>query len=84
MRFYQAPRHPYTIGLLRSVPRLDQPSSDKLIPIEGQPPNPLDLPSGCAFHPRCAFAIAKCRSETPVLTRGADGHAVACWVDVHV
>ena len=80
---YRAPRHPYTIGLLRSVPRLDQPIADKLVPIEGQPPNPLDLPSGCAFHPRCPFAITRCRSEAPVLRRGADGHAVACWVDVH-
>ena len=79
---YRAPRHPYTIGLLRSVPRLDQPISEKLLPIEGQPPNPLDLPSGCAFHPRCPFAIDKCRAEAPVLTRDANGHAVACWVDV--
>src|SRR5215468_5695015 len=79
---YRAPRHPYTIGLLRSVPRLDQPISEKLLPIEGQPPNPLELPSGCAFHPRCPFAIDKCRTTTPVLTRDAGGHAVACWVDV--
>ena len=80
---YSAPRHPYTIGLLRSVPRLDQPIADKLVPIEGQPPNPLDLPGGCAFHPRCPFAIPKCRVEAPPLTRSADGRAVACWVDVH-
>ena len=80
---YAAPRHPYTIGLLRSVPRLDQPISEKLLPIEGQPPNPLDLPSGCAFHPRCPYAIDKCRVEAPPLTRGADGRAVACWVNVH-
>jgi oligopeptide transport system ATP-binding protein len=79
---YRAPRHPYTIGLLRSVPRLDKPASEKLLPIEGQPPNPLDLPSGCAFHPRCPFAIDKCRAEAPALTRHANGHAVACWVDV--
>jgi len=79
---YRAPRHPYTTGLLRSVTRLDQPISEKLLPIEGQPPNPLDLPSGCAFHPRCPFAIDKCRAEAPVLTRDANGHAVACWVDV--
>jgi oligopeptide transport system ATP-binding protein len=79
---YLAPRHPYTIGLLRSVPRLDRPVSEKLLPIEGQPPNPLDLPVGCAFHPRCPFAIDKCRTEAPAMTRDADGHAVACWVDV--
>jgi oligopeptide/dipeptide ABC transporter ATP-binding protein len=79
---YRAPRHPYTIGLLRSVARLDQPISAKLLPIEGQPPNPLELPSGCAFHPRCPFAVDKCRAEAPVLTQDAGGHAVACWVDV--
>jgi oligopeptide transport system ATP-binding protein len=79
---YDAPRHPYTIGLLRSVPRLDRAADEKLVPIEGQPPNPLDLPSGCAFHPRCPFAIDRCRAEIPVLTRVGGGHSVACWVDV--
>ena len=79
---YDAPRHPYTIGLLRSVPRLDRPASEKLVPIEGQPPNPLDLPSGCAFHPRCRFAIDRCRAEAPELARVGGDHSVACWVDV--
>ena len=79
---YAGPRHPYTIGLLRSVPRLDRPASEKLAPIEGQPPDALHLPSGCAFHPRCPFAIDKCRAETPVLAPMSDSHAVACWVDV--
>jgi oligopeptide transport system ATP-binding protein len=79
---YGAPRHPYTIGLLRSVPRLDRPASEKLVPIEGQPPNALDLPSGCAFHPRCPFAIDRCRAEIPGLAHVGDDHLVACWVDV--
>ena len=79
---YGAPRHPYTIGLLRSVPRLDQPVSSKLAPIEGHPPNPLALPSGCAFHPRCPFAIERCRREAPALVPVEDGHLAACWVDV--
>jgi oligopeptide transport system ATP-binding protein len=79
---YDAPRHPYTIGLLRSVPRLDRPASEKLAPIAGQPPNPLNLPTGCAFHPRCPFAIDKCRAEIPALTCAGDDHLVACWVDV--
>ena len=79
---YGAPRHPYTIGLLRSVPRLDKPTSPRLVPIEGQPPNPLQLPNGCAFHPRCPFAIDKCRLETPPLASVSDDHLVACWVDV--
>ena len=51
-------------------------------PSEGQPPNPLHLPTGCAFHPRCPFAIGKCRSEIPALTRAGNDHLVACWVDV--
>jgi oligopeptide transport system ATP-binding protein len=79
---YGAPRHPYTIGLLRSVPRLDRPAGEKLSPIEGQPPNPLDLPSGCAFHPRCPFAIDKCRAEAPALAGVGEDHLAACWVDV--
>jgi oligopeptide transport system ATP-binding protein len=79
---YSAPRHPYTIGLLRSVPRLDRPASEKLLPIEGQPPNPLDLPSGCAFHPRCPFAIDRCRAEAPALAAVGENHLAACWVDV--
>jgi oligopeptide/dipeptide ABC transporter ATP-binding protein len=79
---YDAPRHPYTIGLLRSVPRLDRPAGEKLVPIEGQPPNPQDLPSGCAFHPRCPFAIDRCRAEIPALTRVGGDHMAACWVDV--
>ena len=80
---YAAPRHPYTRGLLRSVPRLDQPAAATLLPIEGQPPNPLELPKGCAFHPRCPFAIERCRIEAPPLTSVGDDHLAACWVDVH-
>ena len=79
---FGAPRHPYTIGLLRSVPRLDKPTSAKLVPIEGQPPNPLYLPTGCAFHPRCPFAIDRCRLEAPPLASVGDNHLAACWVDV--
>jgi oligopeptide/dipeptide ABC transporter ATP-binding protein len=80
---YAAPRHPYTKGLLRSVPRLDQPAAARLTPIEGQPPNPLDLPKGCAFHPRCPHAIDRCRLEAPSLASVGDSHSAACWVDVH-
>ena len=78
---YTAPRHPYTIGLLRSVPRLDRPAVAKLLPIEGQPPNPLNMPAGCAFHPRCPFAIDRCRVEAPLLAPVGDHHLAACWVD---
>jgi len=80
---YAASRHPYTRGLLRSVPRLDQPAAATLAPIEGQPPNPLELPNGCAFHPRCPFVIDRCRIEAPPLVSVADNHLAACWVDVH-
>ncbi len=80
---YACPKHPYTIGLLRSVPRLDRPMAEKLRPIEGQPPDPLHLPSGCAFHPRCPFVLDKCRREAPPLRAVSASHSVACWVDVH-
>lgn len=80
---YARPKHPYTIGLLRSVPRLDRPMAEKLQPIEGQPPDPLHLPSGCAFHPRCPFVLDKCRREAPLLRAITASHSVACWVDVH-
>jgi oligopeptide transport system ATP-binding protein len=78
---FATPRHPYTIGLLRSVPRLDRPAQQKLVPIEGQPPDALNLPRGCAFHPRCPFAIDKCREQTPALTQVGDNHLAACWVN---
>jgi oligopeptide/dipeptide ABC transporter ATP-binding protein len=76
---YANPRHPYTLGLLRSVPRLDEPMRAKLDPIEGQPPDLTRLPPGCAFAPRCAFRIERC-SEAPTLQAiGAAGHMSACW-----
>jgi oligopeptide/dipeptide ABC transporter ATP-binding protein len=80
---YACPKHPYTIGLLRSVPRLDRPMAESLQPLEGQPPDPLHLPSGCALHPRCPFALDQCRREAPPLRAVTASHTVACWVDVH-
>ncbi len=79
---YNDPRHPYTIGLLKSVPRLDQTVKEKLIPIEGLPPDLTDLPTGCAFRPRCVHVIDRCREEIPNLTPVAEGHYKACWIDV--
>ena len=74
------PRHPYTLGLLRSVPRLDAPRRARLDPIDGQPPDLLRLPSGCAFTPRCAFRVERCLAERPeVRPAGGDGHVSACW-----
>ena len=77
---YQSPRHPYTLGLLRSVPRLDLPRKAKLDPIDGQPPDPANLGPGCSFAPRCKFAIEKCLHEVPPLTPVRAGHLSACWV----
>jgi oligopeptide/dipeptide ABC transporter ATP-binding protein len=77
---YANPRHPYTIGLLRSVPRLDEPRRAKLNPIDGAPPDLTRLPSGCAFAPRCRYAITRCRHELPPLMTVAVEHRSACWV----
>jgi len=76
---YATPRHPYTVGLMASVPRLDQDEKKKLVPIEGQPPDLLALPPGCAFHPRCEFADTRCRKENPELLEVERNHQVACW-----
>ena len=77
---YHSPRHPYTLGLLRSVPRLDEPRRSRLAPIEGQPPDLTRLPPGCAFAPRCAFRVERCAREVPPLAPiGAPGHVSACW-----
>jgi oligopeptide/dipeptide ABC transporter ATP-binding protein len=77
---YARPRHPYTIGLLRSVPRLDEARKAQLHPIDGQPPDLTRLPPGCAFAPRCQYAIPRCQSEPPPLLRLSNGHLSACWV----
>jgi oligopeptide transport system ATP-binding protein len=79
---YGDPRHPYTIGLLGSLPRLDEIREDKLQSIEGLPPDLIDLPPGCPFEPRCVYAIEKCRMETPKLEPVGPRHRIACWVDV--
>jgi oligopeptide/dipeptide ABC transporter ATP-binding protein len=77
---YANPKHPYTLGLLRSVPRLDEPRRSRLDPIEGQPPDLTRLGDGCAFAPRCAFRVERCAVEIPLLTPiGAPGHVSACW-----
>ena len=76
---YANPRHPYTVGLLKSVPRLDQPRKAKLEPIEGQPPDLVNLPPGCAFRARCRWAIDKCATDLPPLMETGEGHWSACW-----
>ena len=76
---YHNPKHPYTLGLLRSVPRLDQPRGERLVPIDGQPPDLTRLDDGCAFRPRCTFATERCAKEKPPLEDLGDGHLAACW-----
>ncbi|MEK9970822.1 MAG: ABC transporter ATP-binding protein [Ferrovibrio sp.] len=77
-QLFDAPQHPYTIGLLGSIPRLDQ-TRDRLPAIEGSVPDPLDPPPGCRFSPRCPFADTQCRTAQPDLRDVLPGHAVACW-----
>jgi oligopeptide/dipeptide ABC transporter ATP-binding protein len=77
---YKNPKHPYTLGLLHSVPRLDQPRKEKLDPIGGQPPDLVNLPPGCSFRDRCRYAIERCAREVPPLIPVGDGHLSACWV----
>ena len=72
------PLHPYTFGLLTSIPRLDL-DLEKLESIPGMVPDPLHFPKGCKFHPRCIFATKKCREEEPLLERLEDNHMVRCW-----
>jgi oligopeptide/dipeptide ABC transporter ATP-binding protein len=79
---YADPRHPYTLGLLQSVPRLDEPRKAKLMPIEGTPPDLIHLPPGCPFRARCRYAIDRCAEENPPLIEMTPGHLSACWVDV--
>ena len=77
-RLFAEPQHPYTVGLLGSIPRLDL-EQPRLPAIEGLVPNPLDPVAGCRFHPRCPFAIARCRAEIPPLAAVATRHSSACW-----
>jgi len=77
---YANPRHPYTLGLLRSVPRLDEPRRARLQPIPGQPPDLSRLPVGCSFAPRCAYVVDRCREQQPPLEEVAAAHVSACWL----
>jgi oligopeptide transport system ATP-binding protein len=79
---FAQPRHPYTIGLLRSVPRLDEAAHARLEPIQGQPPNLTALPSGCPFEPRCDFARPECAERRPPTETTDNDHRFECFVDV--
>jgi peptide/nickel transport system ATP-binding protein len=77
-QIFTSPRHPYTVGLLRSVPRLDRPKEQKLETIEGLPPNLLDPPKTCRFAPRCPHRIAVCDIDPPLFETDSPGHRSAC------
>jgi oligopeptide/dipeptide ABC transporter ATP-binding protein len=76
---FTEPRHPYTLGLLGSVPGLERHDDRHLTAIPGSPPDLARLPPGCPFYPRCAYHTDRCLAEMPLLRDAAPGHAVACW-----
>jgi peptide/nickel transport system ATP-binding protein len=77
-RLFAEPQHPYTVGLLGSIPRLDL-EQERLAAIEGFVPDAAAMPKGCRFHPRCPFSIDKCRTEEPPLIEVTKGHLASCW-----
>ena len=80
-RLYRNPRHPYTRGLLATLPRVDGTRAERLKSIPGQPPNLDRAPAACPFAPRCGHAFERCRRENPPLETVAHGHEVACWLE---
>ena len=79
---YEDPRHPYTHALLQSLPRIDGISSEKLMSIEGMPPEQREAPTRCPFAPRCIYVKDRCRDENPKLDEILPGHRIACWIDI--
>ncbi|MCK4862814.1 MAG: ABC transporter ATP-binding protein [Dehalococcoidales bacterium] len=79
---FSKPRHPYTIGLLKCIPRLDEEEGTKLVPIEGLPPNLINMPTTCAFLPRCSYKLDKCAREPwPPLKAIEGNHYISCYAD---
>ncbi len=83
VEIYKNPKHPYTIGLLESKPMLNE-DKERLDSIDGQVPNPLNMPSGCSFHPRCKHAMDICKNKRPELREVCSGHKYACWLNEEV
>jgi oligopeptide transport system ATP-binding protein len=79
---YANPRHPYALGLLASIPRLDAVRKSRLSPIEGLPPDLINMPDACPFNPRCQYAQDICRQKKPQLRTVGPEHQIACWLDV--
>jgi peptide/nickel transport system ATP-binding protein len=82
-KIFSSPQHPYTWGLLKSIPRLDVPRDEELVPISGRPPSLINRPSGCHFHPRCPYVREAHKKTDPTLQSvpGQAGHEVACLLD---
>jgi len=80
---YRRPTHPYTQGLLTSLPRIDEQGSRRLKPIKGHPPDLMNEIKGCPFAPRCGFAVERCHEENPSLENIGDNHLAACWENTH-
>jgi oligopeptide/dipeptide ABC transporter ATP-binding protein len=78
-QIFSRPRHPYTIGLMGSVPRLDRPRAERLIPIRGQPPDLARLDGACSYRPRCGWAVGRCAEAFPPLEAVEPGHRSACF-----
>jgi oligopeptide transport system ATP-binding protein len=76
------PSHPYTVGLIGSLPRVDETEHSRLFSIDGQPPVLYQKPHACPFAPRCKWAMEKCWKENPVLETVSNEHRIACWVDI--
>ena len=77
---FSSPLHPYTQALLSSIPSLRRAERKKRIQLRGEIPSPVNLPSGCRFHPRCPIAVERCAIEEPVFEETSPGHRVACWL----
>lgn len=77
---FAEPKHPYTQGLIRSVPRMDRENADRLYSIQGQPPNVIDLPDCCPFYPRCDKAMDICKKKYPSSLTIENDRAVSCWL----
>lgn len=80
LEIFEDPLHPYTQGLLASVPRLDATQKEALVPIPGQPPDPAHLPSGCPFRARCPVGTSRCAEAYPEVRAAGEEREVACWV----
>jgi oligopeptide/dipeptide ABC transporter ATP-binding protein len=81
-QIFNDPQHPYTWGLLASIPRIDKPRTKRLRPIDGLPPSLIDLPQGCSFAPRCPYEFEACRMEPGLEARAGPGHLDRCWLSL--